>query len=276
MTIQENNTAPAMDLNPDDFEMKTYRDAKGNIITKEEADRLDAEQTAAVGDDGVTDVAFVEIKKDEKPAFNPAVFLTEALAGAGLKEAALGWSVGIDPRVETAENEKDRIFFANRALRLFLAEIEDRENITPRMLLADGIDSVKWCALMEQGVIPWLLNQFDKKGKRIADEEQTNAANSNGAEVPAEQWDPTGELITPRDELNSAPARGETSTVHHIDESGFVEQPPVWQGNADQAPVVIGIDLASGPDQISIGTALIGEGEDAGCDIKAVDDAGEA
>ena len=111
---------------------------------------------------------------------------------------------------------------------------------------------------------------------RIADEEQTNAVNSNGAEVPAEQWDPTGELITPRDELNSAPARGETSIIHHIDESGFIEQPPVWQGNADQAPVVIGIDLASGPDQISIGTALISEGEDAGCDIKAAGDAGEA
>ena len=276
MTIQENNTAPAMAFNPDDFELKTYRDAKGNIITKEESDRLDAEQAATVAADGVTDVAFVEIKKDEKPAFNPAVFLTEALIAANLEDAAIKWSVGIDPRVETAESEKDRIFFANRALRLFLAEIEDRENITPRMLLADGIDSVKWCALMEQGVIPWLLNQFDKKGKRIADEEQTNAANSSGNEVPAEQWDPTGELITPRDELNGAPVRGETGIVHHIDESGFVEQPPVWQGNADQAPVVIGIDLASGPDQISVGTALVGEGEDAGCDIKVAGDAGEA
>lgn len=276
MTIQENNTAPAMAFNPDDFELKTYRDAKGNIITKEESDRLDAEQAATVAADGVTDVAFVEIKKDEKPAFNPAVFLTEALIAANLEDAAIKWSVGIDPRVETAESEKDRIFFANRALRLFLAEIEDRENITPRMLLADGIDSVKWCALMEQGVIPWLLNQFDKKGKRIADEEQTNAANSSGNEVPAEQWDPTGELITPRDELNGAPVRSETGIVHHIDESGFVEQPPVWQGNADQAPVVIGIDLASGPDQISVGTALVGEGEDAGCDIKVAGDAGEA
>lgn len=276
MTIQENNTAPAMAFNPDDFELKTYRDAKGNIITKEESDRLDAEQAATVAADGVTDVAFVEIKKDEKPAFNPAVFLTEALIAANLEDAAIKWSVGIDPRVETAESEKDRIFFANRALRLFLAEIEDRENITPRMLLADGIDSVKWCALMEQGVIPWLLNQFDKKGKRIADEEQTNATNSSGNEVPAEQWDPTGELITPRDELNGAPVRSETGIVHHIDESGFVEQPPVWQGNADQAPVVIGIDLASGPDQISVGTALVGEGEDAGCDIKVAGDAGEA
>lgn len=297
MTIQENNTAPAMAFNPDDFELKTYRDAKGNIITKEESDRLDAEQAAAVAADGVTDVAFVEIKKDEKPAFNPAVFLTEALIAAGLNEAAIGWSIGIDPRVETAESEKDRIFFANRALRLFLAEIEGRDNITPRMLLADGIDSVKWIALMEQGVIPWLLNQFDSKGKRVVSEEQLHDAipedhkedftsNTGESDIaskinaagdkPAEQWDPTGELITPRDELNGAPVRGETGIVHHIDESGFVEQPPVWQGNADQAPVVIGIDLASGPDQISIGTALVGEGEDAGCDIKAAGDAGEA
>lgn len=207
MTIQENNTAPAMAFNPDDFELKTYRDAKGNIITKEESDRLDAEQAATVAADGVTDVAFVEIKKDEKPAFNPAVFLTEALIAANLEDAAIKWSVGIDPRVETAESEKDRIFFANRALRLFLAEIEDRENITPRMLLADGIDSVKWCALMEQGVIPWLLNQFDKKGKRVTPEVEADpvGCTETGSveQQSTEQWDPAGEMVTQRDELNT-------------------------------------------------------------------------
>lgn len=143
----------------------------------------------------IVDVEFTEVKREPAaaPMFNPAVFLTEALIKAGLTEAAVQWCQNIDPRAETAESEKDRIFFANRALRLFLAEIEGRDNITPRMLIADGIDSVKWIALMEQGIIPWLLGQFDKKGKRVAPEaEQAEAA------------------------------RGETPVMHHIDEAAFV------------------------------------------------------
>lgn len=121
----------------------------------------------------VTDVEFTEVNRDESafkeetPLFNPVDFLTMALHQAGYPEPT-AWYKGIDVRAETADSEKDRIFFANRALRLFLAEVENRENITPRMLLADGIDSPKWMALMEQGVIPWLMNQFDKKGKRVA------------------------------------------------------------------------------------------------------------
>lgn len=161
-----------MDFNPDDFEMKSYRDGNGNLITKEEYERLQEEQAAVPATDGVTDVAFVEIKKEEqKPFFNPVEFLTNALHQAGFSDAD-AWHKDIDPRAETAEDEKERIFFANRALRLFLAEYEDaRDNITPRMLLADGIDSVKWIALMEQGIVPWFLNQFDKNGKRITREE---------------------------------------------------------------------------------------------------------
>lgn len=119
----------------------------------------------------ITDVEFTEVTKEEAaPIFNPVVFLTEALTAKGLTEAAAKWVQDIDPRAQSAESEKDRIFFANRALRLYLAEIEGRDNVTPRMLLADGIDSVKWIALMEQGIIPWLLGQFDKKGKRVTSE----------------------------------------------------------------------------------------------------------
>ena len=131
----------------------------------------------------VTDVAFTETTREEAVAlFNPVTHLTATMEAAGLTDAAAKWTLGIDPRAQSAEGEKDRIFFANRSLRLFLAEIEDRENITPRMLLADGIDSPKWIALMEQGIIPWLLNQFDKKGKRVSPEaEQVEAASD---EVP--------------------------------------------------------------------------------------------
>ena len=177
----------------------------------------------------ITDVEFTEIKKEPAAAsFNPAVFLTEALISNGLIDAAKSWSIGIDPRAETAESEKDRIFFANRALRLFLAEIEGRDNITPRMLLADGIDSIKWMALIEQGVIPWLLNQFDSKGKRVVPEDHKEDFTSNTGESDiaskinaegdkpvvlgmdmgngpdqsaVEQWDPTAEMVTRRDEI---------------------------------------------------------------------------
>lgn len=125
----------------------------------------------------VTDVEFKEVpteaKEEVHQIFNPFLFLTDALIKAGYPDP-VGWSAGIDSRVETADNEKDRIFFANRALRLYLAEVEGRENISPRMLLADGIDSVKWAALMEQGIIPWLMNQFDKKGKRMKSEDTTD------------------------------------------------------------------------------------------------------
>ena len=200
-------------------------------------------------DKEIVDVEFTEIKKEEGATasnFNPAVFLTQALIDAGLIDEATKWSIGIDPRAETAESEKDRIFFANRALRLFLAEVEGRDNVTPRMLLADGIDAVKWMALMEQGVIPWLLNQFDKKGKRIAPEEQKEEFAGN-----------TGESDV-------------ASQINQPVEGNFVEQPPVWQGSADQAPVVVGIDLAAegSVDQTTYAStnAVVAEGEDGGCD----------
>lgn len=137
-------------------------------------------------DKNVTDVEFREVpveKKEETPAlFNPVAFLTEALQKAGYAKP-YAWTEGIDERAQTADNEKDRIFFANRALRLFLAEVENRDNITPRMLLADGVDSTKWMALMEQGVIPWLMNEFDAKGKRVKEEVNPDAADIAAADA---------------------------------------------------------------------------------------------
>ena len=245
MIPQENNTQPApMDFNPDDFEMKSYRDGNGNLITKEEYARLQESQAATAGDDGITDVAFVEIKKEEqKPFFNPVEFLTNALHQAGFTDADL-WHKDIDPRAETAEDEKERIFFANRALRLFLAEVGgDRDNITPRMLLADGIDGIKWIALMEQGVIPWLLNQFDKKGKRVTPEVEADPVGctepGSVEQQPTEQWDPTGEMVTQRDELN-------------VDQAVVVGVDAAAEGTSDQSahmPVKWDVPILKG-DQI--------------------------
>jgi hypothetical protein len=173
----------------------------------------------------VTDVAFTETPREEAatPFFNPVTFLTQAFENAGLFHAAAVWAEDIDPRAETAEGEKDRIFFANRALRLFLAEVPDRENITPRMLLADGIDGVKWVALMEQGVIPWLQNQFDKKGKRVAPEAATE-------DSPVDQ--PEAVVMPGFGAVEQLNVTTETSD----EGDGFVNQPPTWTGTLETTP----------------------------------------
>lgn len=154
----------------------------------------------------ITDVEFKEIPTESSTPegfFNPVNYLTDALREAGYHDPE-GWTKNIDVRAANAVEEKDRIFFANRALRLYLAEIEGRENISPRMLLADGIDSVKWKALMDQGVIPWLLNQFDAKGKRKTEEAPAADETITSLDVPQDTEDQS-----PSTDSNSQPGSPE-------------------------------------------------------------------
>jgi hypothetical protein len=113
----------------------------------------------------VTDVEFKEIPaaaaEMKDSGFQPVEYLSQALLAAGHPDPT-GWTKDIDPRAVTAEEEKDRIFFANRALLLYLAEQEDRENVTVRMLVTTGVDGAKWAAIAEQGIVPWLMGKFDK------------------------------------------------------------------------------------------------------------------
>ncbi|BAW19317.1 hypothetical protein [Ralstonia phage RP31] len=136
-----------------------------NFHSPEELAAIQAEMNEAAPAESAEAAAPVA-EEAAAPTFNPVDYLTNALHNAGYPNPT-AWYKGIDPRAETADNEKDRIFFANRALRLYLAEVPDRENISPRMLLADGITSIQWTALVDQGVVPWLMNQFDKKGRRV-------------------------------------------------------------------------------------------------------------
>lgn len=156
----------------------------------------------------VTDVEFTEVQNEPaQPAaaiFNPVEHLVNALTQSGYAEPR-AWTKHLDPRAETAENEKDRIFFANRALRLYLAEVPERENISPRMLLADGIDSAKWCALMEQGVIPWLMGAFNERGDRVQAAETEQAAGESTEET-AER---TGADEVSGDEVDARPSSSE-------------------------------------------------------------------
>lgn len=138
-----------------------------------------------MNDNNITDVDFKEVPTNNEvseDAFDPADYLISALQSAGHPDPA-AWTKDMDPRARTAPEEKDRIFFANRAIRLYLAEHGERENITPRLLLAEGIGKVKWAALMEQGVVPWLMNKFDAKGKIIKDTPDVDAADLEGKEV---------------------------------------------------------------------------------------------
>lgn len=121
----------------------------------------------------VTDVEFKEVPVEGQEAataapaeqlFNPVAYLTTALFNAGHPNPS-AWALHIDPRAETAEEVKERIFFANRALRLYMSEQDVPDNISPRLTIADGIGVKQWTALVDQSYVKWLMGQFDEKGR---------------------------------------------------------------------------------------------------------------
>jgi hypothetical protein len=163
----------------------------------------------------VQDVEFKEVATKAVPAaefFNPVTYLTNALAAAGHPNPS-AWTQDIDPRAETAEEEKDRIFFANRALRLWLAEQTDRENITVRMIQADGISAIKWCALMDQGIVKWVMGGFDKKeelassddsiGEEAKDVQRAVITDGDTDALPNTVDTPVVESFDPNNTINS-------------------------------------------------------------------------
>ena len=107
--------------------------------------------------------------------FNPVTYLIEALTKAGHPNPT-AWTKDLDPRSQTAEKVEDRMFFVNRAIRLYISEHLDMENITPRMILAEGIAVSKWIALMEQGVVKWLMGKFNKKPEVVQEETRAGLA----------------------------------------------------------------------------------------------------
>lgn len=213
-----------------------------------------------MNDNNITDVDFKEVPTNNEvseDAFDPADYLISALQSAGHPDPA-AWTKDMDPRARTAPEEKDRIFFANRAIRLYLAEHGERENITPRLLLAEGIGKVKWAALMEQGVVPWLMNKFDAKGKIIKDTPDVDATESKEGDFVVE---PTyKENDAPIAEAVEAPlAQRQTPGVYiklednDPDPQGTVEavlgdgsETHLW-GNVhpNDMPVIMGVDTGT-------------------------------
>lgn len=99
--------------------------------------------------------------------FNPVEFLCSELERAGSTDLTC-WMKHIDPRATTEPDEMARIFFANRALRLYMAEQEGRNHMEARLLLADGIPVADWKSIVSKGVVPWILNKLPVNKKQLA------------------------------------------------------------------------------------------------------------
>lgn len=104
----------------------------------------------------------------EAVVFMPAEFLTAALRTAGHADPE-AWAVGLDTGAITEEKVEHRIFHVNRALRLYMSEQKHLENnMQARQLISDGIDEDTWRALINRGVIPWLMSTLPVKKGAIA------------------------------------------------------------------------------------------------------------
>lgn len=105
-----------------------------------------------------------EVPFEQEP-FSPATYLTEQLIEQGMDaQTARAWMKGLDPRAETAENVKDRIFFVNRALRLYMSEQFNGSDgvsgtMNARLLVTDGIEEDAWKLLIKNGVASWLAGK---------------------------------------------------------------------------------------------------------------------
>jgi hypothetical protein len=157
----------------------------------------------------VTDVEFKEVEEkvvaqeEAKPEvpyadFNPVTYMIEALTKAGHPNPT-AWTLDIDPRAQNAEKVEDRIFFTNRALHLYVAEHVERENITPRMIFAEGLPVPKWIALMEQGIVKWLMGKFDKKTEEkketsVEGQEEVRVGYADVTDTATNVFSPEGKL----------------------------------------------------------------------------------
>lgn len=114
---------------------------------------------SSVDTNDVTDVEFKEVPTEPQvPNFDPAAYLTKAFKDAGFEDAD-AWTKDIDPRALVLNNglsDKHRIFFVNRALRLFIAEVDTKDNSTVRMVIVDAVTPEQWSSLIDQGFIPWI------------------------------------------------------------------------------------------------------------------------
>lgn len=133
--------------------------------------------------------------------FRPADFLTNALKEAGHPNPD-AWAESLHPGAHTEEKVEHRIFHVNRALRLYMSEQKDRDNtMQARQLLSDGIDEDTWRAIVNRGVVPWLMNTLPVKKNAVANAvrevTQQGAWSGNGGSTPLTPHEP--EPVAERD-----------------------------------------------------------------------------
>ena len=107
-----------------------------------------------------------EAAEAQADLFDPVGFVCIELKRAG-SETPEAWAKHIDPRAQTEPDELARIFFTNRALRLYMSEQAGRNHMEARLLLADGISVADWKSIVSKGVVPWILNKLPVNKKQL-------------------------------------------------------------------------------------------------------------
>lgn len=152
-------------------EMASYRNAEGALVSKEDYYREAAKAEMARLDIAQLQQSFKaeSVAAVSQEAFMPAEFLTKLLREEGHADPE-AWAVDLDPRCsDPSIKVQERIFFVNRALRLYMSEQEGRNHMDARMLLADGLQVDEWSAIVVRGVVPWLMNKLPVSKTQLAE-----------------------------------------------------------------------------------------------------------
>ena len=130
----------------------------------------------------------------QQEAFMPAEFLTNALRQEGYENPE-AWTANLDPRcTDPTIKPQERIFFVNRALRLYMSEQEGRNHMEARMLLAEGLTVEEWSAIVTRGVVPWLLNKLPVNKAQLEQAAATVSAHSEHSIEANEPEDKTEQV----------------------------------------------------------------------------------
>lgn len=197
----------------------------------------------------VTDIEFTEVPKAADTIPNPVFFLTEALYAGGYVHPE-DWKKDLNPQAETAETIDERLFLTNRSLALYLSEQQDiGDTIIPRMFISEKQSYENWTKIITEGIVPWLLKQFDAHGKRIG---APNVVTAEGVDERQTVGSLVSEDIT-LEGFVSAPAtwssemgatqKFEPSNDRIADEDGkLVEVNPVVENDVSPTSLIVECD----------------------------------
>lgn len=169
----------------------------------------------------ITDVEFKDVE-------SPPDFLTRTMREAGIANPD-AWEKDLDPAARTSHDINHQLFLTNRSLALHLSEVADcGDNIIPRMFISERQIYENWKNIITEGVVPWLLKQFDRNtGKRIPAPTIVSAEDFSSSNEPAD--------IAAKINAISGEAR---NTVGTLESDVQLEVPVNTDPEADQQAVV--------------------------------------